>query len=320
MKLLKLENKYILFYRIIIVSIISMTLLLSVLSLLYGSLKWFGFFANSAKEIVKKVELEIPNVNLFINNYKILDEKPKILKPNLDSEIKTKEKINNKLILLKQQSERLAFLQKAFIEQQQKGFDKLELDTLKSAILDILQIQNVRVICDLNNRKVTVKICEDMNIRKKKLTNNTTFLYLDVIDVSEYSKLFFEKEFSYFELQYKFVASFLNSKIVSEAYSNGQIVMPTINAIKKFHFLFLENASTYWDEREQRLTKIEKNNDKRTSQKEKDQIFSLKVFTFSLICFGTFISTMFFVIFYRIERNLNKISELNTSLLNKFSK
>lgn len=51
-----------------------------------------------------------------------------------------------------------------------------------------------------------------------------------------------------------------------------------------------------------------------------DQAEALQIFMYSGGAFGVFISIMIFVIFYRIERNLNKISELNTNVLQNVKK
>ena len=51
-----------------------------------------------------------------------------------------------------------------------------------------------------------------------------------------------------------------------------------------------------------------------------DQAEALQILMYSAGAFGVFISIMFFVIFYRIERNLNKISELNMNVLENLKK
>ena len=311
MKLLNLENRYVLLYRFIIILIITAALLLTILSLFFGGLKWSGFFSDSGQEFVRETQLEMPNVNRFINQYKITKEKPKKEEPKLNLENEKREEVNNKLILLKQQSERLAFLQKSFMEQQEKEFDPLELDTRKSEILKLLQALEVEVYCERENREQTGKICDDLGFESGISSQ------LDIVDVSKYSKQFFGKEFSYFELQYKFVANFLNSRTIIKAYTSGNIVLPAIEALKQFHFLFRENVDLFWSNYFDRLEIIAKNEENKEFQKVKDRIYAIKVFTFSAACFGIFISIMFFVIFYRIERNLNKISELNNSLLEK---
>ena len=51
-----------------------------------------------------------------------------------------------------------------------------------------------------------------------------------------------------------------------------------------------------------------------------DQAEALTILMYSGGAFGIFISIMFFVLFYRIERNLNKISELNINVLENLKK
>ncbi|MDC0134764.1 hypothetical protein OAI36_01785 [Alphaproteobacteria bacterium] len=55
-------------------------------------------------------------------------------------------------------------------------------------------------------------------------------------------------------------------------------------------------------------------------QKFKDRTESLKILMVTGGTFGIFILVMFFVIFYRIERNLNTISELNINMLENMKK
>ena len=45
---------------------------------------------------------------------------------------------------------------------------------------------------------------------------------------------------------------------------------------------------------------------------------ALQILMYSAGAFGIFISIMFFVIFYRIDRNLNKIAEQNMNVLENF--
>ena len=239
-------------------------------------------------------------------------------------EVKPKPKNNNndvnKDTLFKQQAERLASLQKAFMEKQQKEFADLELTTLKNNVLKIIKQLEIPVLCDKNNEEKTKIICEKKDLKTKKLNGNRLLLKLDTIDITEYSNEFYDKKLNYFELQYSFVSDILTNDIAIEAYKKGKIITPTINAINSFHTQFSKNNREYWKIRADNI-KIERENKKNSRfKKMNDQTEALQILMYSAGAFGVFISIMFFVIFYRIERNLNKISELNMNVLENLNK
>ena len=90
--------------------------------------------------------------------------------------------------------------------------------------------------------------------------------------------------------------------------------------MNSFHTQFTKNNRKYWKTRAGNI-KIEKKNEQNSEFKKlNDQAEALQILMYSAGAFGVFISIMFFVIFYRIERNLNKISELNMNVLENLKK
>ena len=324
MKLFYIEDKYILIYRFVIVFVLTITILISLLGGIFGVTKWSGLLSGIDKIEKKDNEFKNPDKNEFLEKFSEQKIEEKNEKEVEKSKPQPKDDDNdnniNKDVLFKQQAERLASLQKAFMDKQQKEFADLELTTLRNNILRIIKQLEIPVLCDQNNEEETKAICENKDLNSKKLSGNRLLLKLDTIDITEYSKNFYNKELNYFELQYSFVSDVLTNDIAIEAYKKGKIVTPTINAINSFHTQFGENNREYWKTRAENI-KIEKKNEQNSEFKKlNDQAEALQILMYSAGAFGVFISIMFFVIFYRIERNLNKISELNMNVLENLKK
>ena len=143
---------------------------------------------------------------------------------------------------------------------------------------------------------------------------------LDTIDISTYSKEFYEKEINFFELQYSFISDFLTNPRTAKLYSEGQIESPTIEAVTEFFNQFIDNSNTYWVKRNANIVVEKQNKQNYEFKKMQDKAESFQILMFAGGAFGVFILIMFFVIFYRIERNLNTISELNTNMLDNMKK
>ena len=322
MKLFYIEDKYILIYRFVIVLVLTITISVSILGGIYGVTKWSGLLSGTDKLETKDNDFQKPNKNQFLEKFTQQKTKPKIEKKVEKTEPEEKDKDNdiNKDVLFKQQAERLASLQKAFMDKQQKEFANLELTTLKNNVLRIIKQLEIPVLCDKKNEEKTKSICDKTDLKSKRLSGNRLLLKLDTIDVTDYSNNFYNNKINYFELQYSFVSDILTNEIAIEAYKKGKIVTPTINAINSFHTQFSSNNREYWKTRSENI-KIEKENEKNSQLKKiNDQAEALQILMYSAGSFGIFISIMFFVIFYRIERNLNKISELNMNVLGNLKK
>ena len=322
MKLFYIEDKYILIYRFVIVLVLTITISISILGGIYGVTKWSGLLSGTDKLETKDNDFQKPNKNQFLEKFTQQKTKPKIEKKVEKTEPEEKDKDNdiNKDVLFKQQAERLASLQKAFMDKQQKEFANLELTTLKNNVLRIIKQLEIPVLCDKKNEEKTKSICDKTDLKSKKLSGNRLLLKLDTIDVTDYSNNFYNNKINYFELQYSFVSDILTNEIAIEAYKKGKIVTPTINAINSFHTQFSSNNREYWKTRSENI-KIKKENEQNSQLKKiNDQAEALQIFMYSAGSFGIFISIMFFVIFYRIERNLNKISELNMNVLENLKK
>jgi len=321
MKLFYIEDKYILIYRFVIIVVLTLTLLISILGGIFGITKWSGLLSESNSIEKKDNDFKNPDTKEFFEKYS-----EKKIEPKTENKIPKEEKPVeenddlNKDVLFKQQAERLASLQKAFMDKQQKEFADLELTTLKNNVLKIIKQLEIPVICDKNNKEQTKDICQKPNIKNKVLKSGNLLLFLDTIDITRYSKNFYINKIDYFELQYSFVSNILTDDIVVNAYKKGKILTPTINAINSFHTQFSKNNREYWKTRAENY-KIDKKNEQNKKFKEmNDQSEALTVLMYSGGAFGVFISIMFFVIFYRIERNLNKISELNMNVLENLKK
>ena len=246
MKLVNLENKYISLYRITILFVISLALVITIASSIYAIAKFSGILAKSNERVIKKNTFEEPNINKFTEKYE--EKEPKNLKPKLEEpkdEPKQKEDNSNKNILFKQQAERIASLQKAFIEEQKKEFADLELETLKRETLKLISGLRVPVFCDKYNKDITKPICENTKFKRIKSKNGLVLMF-DAIDISIYSKEFYEKEINFFELQYSFISDFLTNPKTVELYSKGQIESPTIEAVTEFFIQFIDNNNAYW--------------------------------------------------------------------------
>ena len=322
MKLFYIEDKYILIYRFVIVLVLTITISVSILGGIYGVTKWSGLLSGTDKLETKDNDFQKPNKNQFLEKFTQQKTKPKIEKKVEKTEPEEKDKDNdiNKDVLFKQQAERLASLQKAFMDKQQKEFANLELTTLKNNVLRIIKQLEIPVLCDKKNEEKTKSICDKTDLKSKRLSGNRILLKLDTIDVTDYSNNFYNDKINYFELQYSFVSDILTNEIAIEAYKKGKIVTPTINAINSFHTQFSSNNREYWKTRSENI-KIEKENEQNSQLKKiNDQAEALQILMYSAGSFGIFISIMFFVIFYRIERNLNKISELNMNVLQNLKK
>ena len=99
-----------------------------------------------------------------------------------------------------------------------------------------------------------------------------------------------------------------------------QPLSPTSTSIVEFHTQFLDNNSGFWRQRNKNFKNEIKNECNNEMQKFKDRAESLKILIVKGGAFGIFILVMFFVIFYRIERNLNTISDLNINILENMKK
>ena len=321
MKLFYIEDKYILIYRFVIILVLTLTLLVTLLGGFYGVAKWSGILSGIDKIEKENNDFKKPVTKEFLEKY----SEKKII-PKNDEEIPKEEKPKkesddiNKDVLFKQQAERLASLQKAFMNKQQKEFADLELTTLKNNVLKIIKQLEIPVICDKNNKEQTKDICQKPNIKNKVLKSGNRLLFLDTIDITQYSNNFYNDKIDYFELQYSFVSNILIDDIAVDAYKKGKILTPTINAINSFHTQFTKNNREYWKIRANNLKIDNKNEQNKKFKEMNDQAEALTILMYSGGAFGIFISIMFFVIFYRIERNLNKISELNINVLENLKK
>ena len=322
MKLFYIEDKYILIYRFVIVLVLTITISLSILGGIFGVAKWSGLLSGTDKVEKKDNEFQKPDKNKFLEKFTEQKPEPKIEKKVEESKPEKNDKDDdvNKDVLFKQQAERLASLQKAFMDKQQKEFADLELTTLKNNVLRIIKQLEIPVLCDKNNEESTKQICEKTDLKSKRLKGNRLLLKLDTIDITDYSNNFYNKKLNYFELQYSFVSDILTNDIAIEAYKKGKIVTPTINAINSFHTQFSANNREYWKTRAENFKIGKTNEQNRKLKKINDQSEALQILMYSAGAFGIFISIMFFVIFYRIERNLNKISELNMNVLENLKK
>ena len=321
MKLFYIEDKYILIYRFVIIVALTLTLLVSIFGGIFGITKWSGLISANNEIEKKDNDFINPNTKIFLEKYsekKITPKTEKVI-PKQENAKKENDDIN-KDILFKQQAERLASLQKAFMDKQQKEFADLELTTLKNNILKIIKRLEIPVICDKDNSELTRDICKKPNFKSKVLTSGNRLLFLDTIDISQYSRNFYNENINYFELQYSFVSNILTEDIAVNAYKKGKILTPTISAMNSFHTQFTKNNRKYWKTRAENF-KIENENEKNKKFKRmNDQAEAFTILMYSGGAFGMFISIMFFVIFYRIERNLNKISELNMNVLENLKK
>ena len=321
MKLFYIEDKYILIYRFVIIVVLTLTLLISILGGIFGITKWSGLLSESNRIEKKDNDFKNPDTKEFLEKYS-----EKKIEPKNNEEIPKEEKPKkesddiNKDVLFKQQAERLASLQKAFMNKQQKEFADLELTTLKNNVLKIIKQLEIPVICDKNNKEQTKDICQKPNIKNNVLKSGNRLLFLDTIDITQYSKNFYNDKIDYFELQYSFVSNILVDDIAVNAYKKGKILTPTINAINSFHTQFTKNNREYWKIRANNLKIDNKNEQNKKFKEMNDQAEALTILMYSGGAFGIFISIMFFVIFYRIERNLNKISELNINVLENLKK
>ena len=247
MKLFYIEDKYILIYRFVIILVLTLTLLVTLLGGFYGVAKWSGILSGIDKIEKEDNDFKNPDTKEFLEKYS-----EKKIEPKNDEEIPKEEKPKkesddiNKDVLFKQQAERLASLQKAFMNKQQKEFADLELTTLKNNVLKIIKQLEIPVICDKNNKEQTKDICQKTNIKNKVLKSGNRLLFLDTIDITQYSKNFYNDKIDYFELQYSFVSNILIDDIAVNAYKKGKILTPTINAINSFHTQFTKNNREYW--------------------------------------------------------------------------
>ena len=322
MKLINLENKYILFYRVTILFVISLALIVTIASGIYGFVKFSGILSTGDQEVIVENTLVKPDLKKFTDKYnkKIIPQKKNNNSPKKENpEKEINEDTNNKNVLFKQQAERLASLQKAFMKEQNKEFADLEFNTLKSEILKLIIDQKIPVFCDKHNQIETSKICDNKKFERKKVRSGT-ILNFDIIDISKYSKPFYGNEINYFEMQYSFVSNFLTDPKISKLYAEGKIISPTSESIREFYTQFYDNNLNFWEIRDNNF-KLEKQNKQNNEiQKFNDRAESLKILMVTGGAFGIFILVMFFVIFYRIERNLNTISELNINILENLKK
>ena len=321
MKLFYIEDKYILIYRFVIIFVLTITLLVTLLGGFYGVAKWSGILSGIDKIEKEDNNFKKPETKEFLEKYseKKIEPKNDEVIPKEEKPKKESDEIN-KDVLFKQQAERLASLQKAFMNKQQREFADLELTTLKNNVLKIIKQLEIPVICDKNNKEQTKDICQKPNIKNKVLKSGNRLLFLDTIDITQYSKNFYNDKIDYFELQYSFVSNILVDDIAVNAYKKGKILTPTINAINSFHTQFTKNNREYWKIRANNLKIDNKNEQNKKFKEMNDQAEALTILMYSGGAFGIFISIMFFVIFYRIERNLNKISELNINVLENLKK
>ncbi len=318
MKLFYIEDKYILIYRFVIIVVLTLTLVVSLCGGIFGIAKWSGLLSANNQIEKKDNDFKQPDTKEFLDKFSKKKQKPKTeIKKNEEKSKKENNDVNdvNIDVLFKQQAERLASLQKAFMDKQQKEFADLELTTLKNNILKIIKKLEIPVICDKNNEEQTKDICDKLGLKRKILKSGNQLLILNTIDITQYSKNFYNEDVNYFELQYSFVSNILTNEIAIEAYKKGEILTPTINGINEFHSQFRKNNRDYWQTRAENFKIDDKNEQKSKLKKMNDQAEALSILMYSGGAFGIFISIMFFVIFYRIERNLNKISELNINVL-----
>ena len=315
MKLFYIEDKYILLYRFVIIVVLTLTLLVSLFGGIFGIAKWSGLLSANNQIEKKDNDFKQPNTKQFLDKFSKKKQKPKTEIKKTEEKSKKENNNVNVDVLFKQQAERLASLQKAFMDKQQKEFADLELTTLKNNILKIIKKLEIPVICDKNNKEQTKDICDKPRLKRKILKSGDLLLILNTIDITQYSKNFYNEDINYFELQYSFVSNILTNEIAIEAYKKGEILTPTINGINEFHSQFIKNNREYWQTRAENFKIDDKNKQKSKFKKMSDQAEALSILMYSGGAFGIFISIMFFVIFYRIERNLNKISELNINVL-----
>ena len=161
MKLINLENKYILFYRITILFVISLALIVTIASGIYGFVKFAGILSSGDQEVIVENTLVKPDLNKFTDKYikKIIPQtKNNNSQKKKDPKKDTNEDTNNKNVLFKQQAERLASLQKAFMTEQKKQFADLEFNTLKSEVLKKILSLTVPVFCDKYNKSETSEV------------------------------------------------------------------------------------------------------------------------------------------------------------------
>ena len=179
MKLFYIEDKYILIYRFVIIFVLTITLLVTLLGGFYGVAKWSGILSGINKIEKEKNDFKNPDTKEFLKKYS-----EKKIETKKDEEIPKEEKPKkesddiNKDVLFKQQAERLASLQKAFMNKQQKEFADLELTTLKNNVLKIIKQLEIPVICDVNNKEQTKNICKKPNVKNKVLKNGNRLLFL----------------------------------------------------------------------------------------------------------------------------------------------
>ena len=321
MKLFYIEDKYILIYRFVIIVVLTVTLLVSILGGIFGITKWSGLLSDSNKIEKKDNDFKNPEAKEFLEKYSVKKIETNIKKDKPEEEKTKKENADiNKDILFKQQAERLASLQKAFMDKQQKEFADLELTTLKNNILMIIKKLEIPVLCDKNNKEITKDICEKPNLKSRVLKSGNRLLFLDTIDITQYSTNFYDENINYYELQYAFVSNILTDNIAVSAYQKGKILAPTIIAINSFHTQFTNNNREFWKIRSENFQIDDKNEQSKKFTAMNNQSEALTILMYSGGAFGVFISIMFFVIFYRIERNLNKISELNINVLESLKK
>ena len=142
--------------------------------------KWSGLLSEGNKIEKKDNDFKKPDTKEFLEKYS-----EKKVEPKTENKI-PKEENNyiNKDALFKQQAERLASLQKAFMDKQQRELADLELTTLKNNVLKIIKQLEIPVICDKNNKKQTGEICIRPDIKSKDLKNGNRLLFLDTIDIS----------------------------------------------------------------------------------------------------------------------------------------
>jgi hypothetical protein len=69
MKLINLENKYILFYRITILCVISLALIVTIASGVYGFVKFSGILSTGDQEVIVENTLVKPDLNKFTDKY-----------------------------------------------------------------------------------------------------------------------------------------------------------------------------------------------------------------------------------------------------------
>ena len=317
MRLANIENKYILIYRITILLVISIALLITFSFGMFGLVKFSGILSSKNQKEISENNISKPELNKFLEKYeeKEIKAEENIQEEKDVSEKKEADKSDNKNVLFKQQAERLASLQKAFMQEQKKEFADLEFKTLKTEILKLITNQKIPVFCDNNNEELTLNICKDKKIEKRKVRGGVV-LFLDVIDISNYSKEFYLTKLNYFELQYSFVEKFLTNKAIGKLYSEGRILSPTIESITEFHTQFIDNNKKFWKTRNENIKLLKQNKQNLELQKLKDKAESLQILMIAGVAFCIFILVMFFVIFYRIERNLNEISQLNMNMMN----